>query len=473
MKNKTLRGFFLTAFIISFMLAIFVNIFFINIYSRIAFNYRRESIDKIITIVKNYTNKSNDVKVLFNEFIQKLDLVNSTIGILDQDKNLIISNKPIENNNFDNLNFKNINFDKSNFLEFTLYNFRPEPPVNPSVKQERYIYFPFYNNNNKYFLIINFEPDKTVGLFLNRDTMLLISMIISIIMFLVVFYLITNKKIAYINKISKEISKISFGQLKYKIEIKGKDEISEIAKNINLMAEEINNQIEKERNIEKEKYELISNISHDLRTPLTSIIGYLNLIKESNYKNKEELVEYSKIAHKKSIKIKELVDDLFEFTKYNNKDIKIFKMEVNLNDFIEQFIYEMSDYETKYGKKISKILPSKGIFIKLDPQLYFRVFENLTINAFKYSKKESNLNIKLYRNHNEVNIEFSNKIDKNINLDTEKIFTRFYKYDKSRNTYLGGSGLGLSIVKSIINLHEHKINAEIIGDEIIFKIKIN
>jgi len=167
-----------------------------------------------------------------------------------------------------------------------------------------------------------------------------------------------------------------------------------------------------------------------------------------------------------------LVDDLFEFTKYNNKDMQLSKMKVNLNDFIEQFIYEMTDYEQKYNKKIKKHIKTKNIFVELDPQLYFRVFQNLCINAFKYSKDDSNINISVEENIKEVHLTVSNFIDNGEDVDIDKIFKRFYKEDKSRNTNKGGSGLGLSIVKSILDIHKHEIIAEKSDNNISFKIII-
>ncbi len=472
MKNKTIRGYFLTAFIISFFSAIIINFIFLNIYSKLVFNYRENSINEVLNNLESHTEKDHDLEIAFTNFVDSFDLGNSTVGIINQEKDLIASNKPIDNISFDRFNFDKFNFENNNFLEFTFYNFKPDPPIKPAVKKEQYIYIPFKNNNNQYYLIIDFEPGKTIGMLLNRDTMFFISMISSIIIFLFIFYFITKKKIQYINKISKEISKKSVGKLDHKIDVKGGDEIAEIVKNINYMSEEISKQIENERNAEKEKYELISNISHDLRTPLTSVIGYLDLIKQKNYSNKTQLEEYSNIAHKKSIKIKDLVDDLFEFTKYNNKDMQISKMKVNLNDFIEQFIYEMTDYEQKYNKKIKKHIKTKNIFVELDPQLYFRVFQNLCINAFKYSKDDSNINISVEENIKEVHLTVSNFIDNGEDVDIDKIFKRFYKEDKSRNTNKGGSGLGLSIVKSILDIHKHEIIAEKSDNNISFKIII-
>jgi signal transduction histidine kinase len=472
LKNKTIRGYFLIAFIISFFSAIFINFIFLNIYSKIIFEYKKNSINEVLNDLKNYSNENQNYIEAFNNFVNSFELGNSTIGIIDENRNLIASNKPMDKVSFERFNFDKFNFEDHNLLEFSLYNFKPDMPVKSSIKKEQYMYIPFKSNDNNFYLIVNFKPNKAIEMFLNRDTMFFISLIFSIIIFLIVFYLITNKKIKYINKISKEISKKTFGKLAHKIEVKGSDEISEIVKNINYMSEEIKNQVENERKAEKEKYELISNISHDLRTPLTSVIGYLDLIKNSNYDDENQLKEYSNIAHKKSIKIKELVDDLFEFTKFNNKEMQISKMKVNLNDFIEQFIYEMSDYEKKYKKQIKKHILSKNIIVELDPQLYFRVFQNLCINAFKYSKNNSDINIIVEENTKEINITISNYINDGEDINIDKIFNRFYKEDKSRNTNKGGSGLGLSIVKSILDIHKHDITVEKNNNQISFKITI-
>ncbi len=259
----------------------------------------------------------------------------------------------------------------------------------------------------------------------------------------------------YIDEIRNAIIDISEGNLNIRLDVKSLNEIGRTANAVNIMTEKIGIAIEKERELEKKRSELITNISHDLRTPLTSIMGYLNLIKESEFSSLDELALYSKTAYRKSEYLKSLIDQLFEYSKLVNKDIEIKKTKINMNEFSEQIF--MSFIPVFEKKKYKYCIEHKNhpLYSNIDIMLFRRLYENLLQNAVKYSDPGSRIEICLGKLEDKVVIEFKNQSDKIGLIDTEKIFDRNFKL----NSISESSGIGLAIVKQIVNLHSGYISA--------------
>ena len=284
--------------------------------------------------------------------------------------------------------------------------------------------------------------------------------------------MITNKKMKYLDEIAIGLRNIASGNLQYHIEERGNDEISNLASNINYMANEINKKIISERNAEKSKADLITNVSHDLRTPLTSIMGYIGLVKDEKYDSEETKKEYLNIAFNKSEKLKILIEDLFEYTKLNNDGIKIVKQKVNLTEFLFQLTEEMIPLFEQNNLSVVKKSFKDKIYVELDPDKMVRVFENLLTNAIKYSYKPGAVNVMVYESEGDAIVRIKNK---GANISSEKVsklFDRFYRVDESRNAATGGSGLGLAISKNIVELHGGSIWAECIGEDISFYVRL-
>ena len=273
-------------------------------------------------------------------------------------------------------------------------------------------------------------------------------------------YEVVSKGYNAIQDISKGLQAISKGDFEYRVPQKGDDEIGLLAKNINSMADELKKSIYEERRSEKLKNELITNVSHDLRTPLTSVMGYLRLYTEKKYDSAEQAQEYIDIAYKKYISLKELIDDLFEYTKLNNFDIKLDMEVFDINRLARQVIHEIMPVALEKNIKFETNLKDQKFFINADAGKMARVVENIISNAIKYSGSGSRIDVVSFKRDCEVILEISNPSDSINDEDLKNIFERFYRIDKSRSGSLGGSGLGLSIAKSIIHLHEGKIWAE-------------
>lgn len=277
----------------------------------------------------------------------------------------------------------------------------------------------------------------------------------------------------YLDEISSGLKIIASGNLNYRIQEKGTDEIRNIAYNINYMAKEIGEKIQAERTAEKTKADLITNVSHDLRTPLTSVMGYIGLVIQERYKNEEEMKEYLNIAFSKAERLKLLIEDLFEYTKLNNSGINLSKTQVDLAEFLSQLIEELTPLLDEHKLTVYKKFESERLIVSVDPSKMLRVFENLLTNAIKYSYKPGEILVGLYEKDNKAIIVFRNKGDHIPKEKTEKLFDRFYRVDESRNADTGGSGLGLAISKNIVELHDGQIWAESVGDNVSFYVKLN
>lgn len=295
---------------------------------------------------------------------------------------------------------------------------------------------------------------------------------LGIVIFLIIFFLLTYGRVKYINNLSKGVIEIAKGDLNYRVEIKGRDEISLLGKNINYMTEELKQLKEREKEVEKNKDRLIVSVSHDLRTPLTSIIGYIKLIKE-NSKLDNDIKRYIDIIDNKAESLENLINDLFEYTKLIACDVKIEKINISLNEFMRQVVEGIMPVCNKKDLTIVFEAPDEELNVGVDPNKMVRVFENIITNAIRYSYKDSKIYVKVskYENGAMVSIENEGKAIKNEELN--KIFEMFYRTDESRNKKTGGAGIGLSIAKSIVDLHGGRIWAECEGDKVCFYVLIS
>ncbi|KIV75819.1 Sensory transduction protein kinase [Bacillus mycoides] len=281
----------------------------------------------------------------------------------------------------------------------------------------------------------------------------------AIFTFIVIFLILVRKKIVYLKRISDNVNDIANGKLGLTIEIKGKDELTQLAQNINYMSKELEDTFEQERRLERTKNELITNVSHDLRTPLTSIIGYIDLLKRGQYDSETQLQEYLETTYLKSKRLKYLIDELFEYTRLSGIDAKLNFNEVDLSGLLEQIVGEYIPIFEKESLNVQKSITEETIPIIMDVEKMVRVYENLFMNAIKYSMKPSELSVCLELIGNKAILKVSNKVEKPPVSDPNKLFERFFRGDKARKNDQG-NGLGLAISKRIVELHHGNIHAE-------------
>lgn len=279
-----------------------------------------------------------------------------------------------------------------------------------------------------------------------------------LITFVLTFILLTRKKMMMMTDISDALLFIADGNLDYEVDEDGTDEVALLAENINTMRRALKREKEEQARIEKTKSELITNVSHDLRTPLTSIMGYLGLIRNGQYQSEAEMLDYANTAFQKSEKLKVLIEDLFEYTKYANADIRLNMISVSVNELIEQIVSEYTPVMEENDLTCEISLPEETLFAELDPKRIVRACENLLMNAVKYADRPSVIEVALRQSDDgEVQVTFSNACPHIEEKDLENLFDRLYKVDKSRSET--GSGLGLAITKGIIDAHGGRVFA--------------
>ncbi|OLQ46671.1 two-component sensor histidine kinase [Bacillus licheniformis] len=289
--------------------------------------------------------------------------------------------------------------------------------------------------------------------------MILLQFSAAIFTFIAVFFIMARKKILYVKHITESVHQIANGKLGLTIRIESRDELTELAQNINHMSEELEKKFEQERQLERSKSELISNVSHDLRTPLTSIIGYLDLLKKGRYASKAQFQEYLETIDSKSQRLKYLIDELFEYTHLSSQDVKLTRQEADLSGLLEQIIGEYIPIFEKEQLSVQKSITEDNIPVLMDIDKMVRVYDNLFMNAIKYSKKPSELVISLEIIGDKAVLKVSNQVEDFPAGNINRLFERFYRGDQAR-TDQQGSGLGLAISKRIVELHNGHIHGE-------------
>lgn len=291
------------------------------------------------------------------------------------------------------------------------------------------------------------------------------SIFVIIILFLAMMYAL--KKTLDIIVVNDALRKVNEGNLQEDIKLDGSSAIKELVKNINLIKAGYKETLENGMHNEKLKTELISNVSHDLKTPLTSIINYVTILKNGNI-TEEERQEYLLILEKKSLKLKVLIEDLFEMSKINSGKIKLNRDLIDILSLIHQGIGE---YSTLYEEKdisFKVTTEEDAIYMELDGKLMSRALENVMINALKYSLNNTRVYINIKLEDDFLKIGVKNIANYEMDFNEEEMFERFARGDKSRNSKVEGSGLGLAITKSIIELHGGEVRIKKEGD--MFKI---
>lgn len=291
--------------------------------------------------------------------------------------------------------------------------------------------------------------------------------------FIVIIFRLTRNKIAYLEYLSTCLEEISTGNLNYKIDIIGEDELAQVAKSITHMENELKYQMDAQMRVEKSKNELVTNVAHDLRTPLTSIIGYIGLVKTKGYHTEEEAAKYLDIAYNKAEKLKVIIEDLFELTKLHQQGVRLNKVNVSLSNLLNQLIEELMPLANERQIEIETYIDTSDTNVWVDIGKITRVFENLIENAIKYSPKGETIYVELKSVKNYVYIAVSNPTEIISQEEIDKFFERFYRADKSRNSNAGGSGLGLAIAKNIVELHGGEVKASLNQDLICFKVTLS
>lgn len=294
-----------------------------------------------------------------------------------------------------------------------------------------------------------YNSDYTAGaIFLLGTSAILIA-------FTFIFFLCSMNTItSEIARISDVIHLLSDGKLDNRITNISNNELGKLASDVNAMAESLQMSMKKEKQWNEERYNLITNMSHDLKTPMMSVMGYADRIKKKKYKNEQELEEYCDIIFHKTEELNVVVKQLFEFSKFSSSSYPLQKQEIPVMQFAEQvamtFIPQLDAAQLELHLKLSP-----DMTVMADMNALKSVFENLISNAIKYAADGKNLDICEVQSGEKREIIFRNygsKIDED---DIDKLFEKFYR--EKKNDGIEGSGCGLFIVRQIMQLHGGEI----------------
>lgn len=334
--------------------------------------------------------------------------------------------------------------------------------------------------------IYRYQEEARIKLTENRRFagFILLEVIACFILFFALYFIFFTKKITdYFEQLDRGIEEFSEGNFDIKFEVRNEDELSNMARNLNRTTGEINRILAKERNEEKSRKEFITSIAHDLRTPLTSVIGYLQLVMSKaveSRKNEALLIkneEYVRVAYDKAIRLQGLIEDLFSFTKTDSTELRLHLEEIDIVKLMEQLADECYPSLQDAGLSLEFIKSAEVMKIEADGELMARAVANLLTNGIKYGKDGKKLIIELYQENEKSDlhiriINYGRLIPKK---DIEHIFDKFYRVEDSRSAETGGTGLGLAITKNIVSLHggDIEVKSDVYGTvfEIILPVK--
>ncbi|AOY78127.1 HAMP domain-containing sensor histidine kinase [Clostridium formicaceticum] len=325
------------------------------------------------------------------------------------------------------------------------------------------------------FLITNIEPMKKAF----QEIVSILTITIVVILIITngtLTYLVAGSIVKPLNKLKDSANRIKEGDLDFEVISNTRDEIGELSRAFEEMRKRLKYSLDKQLQYEENRKELFSNISHDLKTPITTIKGYVEGIRDGVADTPEKMEKYIHRIYTKAVDIDRLIDDLFLFSKLDLNKFPLHLSSIDVTkyflDLVEelQFDLEKEKMTIKYHYKIDA-----PVFVIVDVMQIKRVIVNIIENAVKYTDKpEGIIDIMLEENKDQVQIEIK---DTGQGISKEAlpfIFDRFYRADPSRNALTGGSGLGLSIAKKIIEEHGGTMwaeSAEGIGTSIFFTLK--
>ncbi len=270
------------------------------------------------------------------------------------------------------------------------------------------------------------------------------------------------------NEIVSGISRIAEGDIDHKVDTEGKhgDNLA-LANAVNNIGEGISKAVSTSMRDERMKADLITNVSHDIKTPLTSIINYVDLLKRGNIQD-EKIRGYVDILDQKSQRLKQLTDDLVEASKISSGSIALSIEKINFVELVHQILGEFSEKFEEKGLKTVAGLPSEPVYIRADSRGIYRVMENLYNNVYKYALEGTRVYVDLVANEGKVEFSVKNISLDPLNISADELTERFIRGDVSRGTE--GSGLGLSIAKSLTTAMGGSFDVYLDGD--LFKVVV-
>lgn len=295
---------------------------------------------------------------------------------------------------------------------------------------------------------------------LSRNTLvsfMLVTVIATICFFIIYFLLFIKRIVKDMTYISDRIIDIADGKSDEKIIIERQDEIGEIAGRINEMTEQINQLIKSERDALQSNKDLIACVAHDLRTPITSVKGYLDLALDTKHYDLEQRQKYVRIAQTRANRLEYLIHDLFNYTKLTSGEITLHRSKIDLVQLVEQMVEEFYPLFQEEELECTTKYNISYLEMNMDGELIARAVQNLLSNAIKYGKDGKHVYVELECLEQEVQIRVTNYGLVIPEESIKHLFDKFYRVERSRNVKTGGTGLGLNIAQEIVHLHGGRI----------------
>ncbi len=287
---------------------------------------------------------------------------------------------------------------------------------------------------------------------------------IPLICFVVTLSLKINRRVRYVEYLSREVERIKEEGFGGTMELQGDDELTQLCAVINEMSLQLREKEERERRQLRSKNELITNVSHDLRSPLTSIIGYVELLKEAGPGDRQKFDEYMEVVERRLEGLNVLIDELFEYTKLNAADKAPDMERRDVMELLRHILYENKILMEAEGLTLSWELGARAYPADINTGQMVRAFQNLLDNARRYADPSAPVTVTA-QDRGRLHICISNRVADASSLEPDQMFERFYRGDKARSD-AKSSGLGLAIVKRILELHGGEVNASLEGEEL-------
>lgn len=295
------------------------------------------------------------------------------------------------------------------------------------------LYWKLIGNNKVFFMIIGF-----------------------LLLFAIFFYISLSKMTKYLDQVGDGIENIVSDSSEPVHLI---TELKPIEIRLNEIKATIRRQEMEAQENEKRKNDLVLYLAHDLKTPLTSVVAYLTMLESHPDMPVEERARYTQISLDKAIRLGHLINEFFDITKFNLREIELEKVDIDLSMMLEQIADEL--YGVLQEKRLEcSVNADENLEVSADPDKLARVFDNLLRNAIAYCYPDTRIEIEAHKVRGNVQITFSNRGDKIPGAKLQTIFEKFYRLDDSRSSGTGGAGLGLAIAREIVELHEGRIIAK-------------
>ncbi|GKS11012.1 vancomycin resistance histidine kinase VanS [Paenibacillus chitinolyticus] len=315
------------------------------------------------------------------------------------------------------------------------------------------------------------DPLAYFRLFLHKIGDINFFLLFFIPMVILFFFFFTRSYAVYFREISDGIHRLASGDFNSRVHVASNDEFEDIAKDINLASEKLQEAVNRGDFAESSKDQLVLNLAHDLRTPLTSVLGYLDFILRDKELSSEQVRHFTQIAFTKSQRLEKLVDELFEITRMNYGMLKVERNRIDLGELLIQLNEELYPMFEK-NQLTLRLNADQPLQLWGDGELLARVFENLLTNAIRYGSDGQYVDVIASSEGEEAVVQVVNYGDSIPPEELPRIFDMFYTADQARNHRTGSTGLGLFITKNIVERHNGTVSVQSNPVRTLFEVRL-